>query len=118
MKLKKCRYKDEKCYRCQKKGHKVSKCRVKLKTNQRNGKKQGNTYHMEATDSEEKLEEDDAAEYTTFHVAAKEREPYQVEINLKGFSTSMEVDTGAAATIISEETRNETDSSKAANILW
>ena len=81
----KWRYKDEKCYRCQKKGHKASKCRVKLKTNQRNGKKQGNTYHMEATDSEEKLEEEDAAEYTMFHVAAKEREPYRVEINLNGF---------------------------------
>ena len=46
---------------------------------------QGNTHHMEATDSEEKLEEEDAEEYTMFYVAAKEREPYQVEINLNGF---------------------------------
>ena len=57
---------------------------------------------MEATDPEEKLEEEDVAEYTMFHVAAKEREPYRVEINLNGFSTSMEVDTRAAATVISE----------------
>ena len=90
--------------RKKKKGRKASKCRVKLKTNQRNGKKQGNTHDMEATDSEEKLEEEDTAEYTKFHVAAKEREPYRVEINLNGISTTMEVDTEAAATIISEET--------------
>lgn len=100
-----------------------------MKTNQRNGKKQGNTHHIEATDSEENLEEEDAEKYTRFHVAAKEREPYRVEINLNGFSTSMEVYTGAAAKIFSvqenqprkrstEETRNETDSIKAANIHW
>ena len=59
---------------------------------------------MEATDSEEKLEEEVVAEYTMFHVATKEREPYRVEIKLNGFSTSMEVDTGAAATIINKET--------------
>ena len=55
---------------------------VASKTNQRNGKKQGNTHHMEAIDSEEKLEEENAAEYTMFHVAAKERGPYRVEINM------------------------------------
>ena len=57
-----CRYKGEKCYRCQRKGHKASKCRVELKTNQRDGKMQGNTHHMEATDSGERLKEEDAEE--------------------------------------------------------
>ena len=59
---------------------------------------------MEATDSEENQEEEDTEEYTMFHVASKDKEPYRVEINLNGFSTSMGVDTGEAATIISEET--------------
>ena len=35
---------------------------------------------------------------------AAEREPFRVELQLNGAQTSMEVDTGAAATIINEET--------------
>ena len=37
-------------------------------------------------------------------MTSKEREPYRVELQLNGVQTSMEVDTGAAATIINEET--------------
>ena len=37
-------------------------------------------------------------------MTAKEREPYRVKLQLNGVQTSMEVDTGAAATIINEET--------------
>ena len=99
----KCRYKDEKCYRCLKKGRKVSKCCVKLKINQRNGKMRGNTQDLDATDSEENHEEGDTGQYMMFHVASKDKEPCRVEINLNGFSTSMEVDAGATTTIISEE---------------
>ena len=39
-----------------------------------------------------------------FHINAVEREPFQVELQLNGVQTSMEVDTGAAATIINEAT--------------
>ena len=102
----KCRYKDEKCYRCHKKGHKAIKCRANPKTYQRIGQKRGNTHHMEATGSEEE-EEENGEEYTMFRVVAEGKEPYRVVIDLKGISTSMEVDTGAAATIISEETFKE-----------
>ena len=38
-----------------------------------------------------------------FHLAAKEREPYRVDLQLNGVQTSTEVDTGAAATVINEE---------------
>ena len=102
----KCRYKDEKCYRCHKKGHKAIKYRANPKTNQRNGQNRGNTHHMEATDSEEE-EDENEEDYTMFRVVAEGKEPYRVVIDLNGISTSMEVDTGAAATIISEETFKE-----------
>ena len=101
----KCRYKDEKCYRCHKTGHKAIKCRANPKTNQRNGQKRGNTHHMEATGSEE--EEENGEEYRMFRVVAEGKEPYRVVIDLNEISTSMEVDTGAAATVISEETFKE-----------
>ena len=102
----KCRYKDEKCYQSHKKGHKAIKRRANPKTNQRNGQKRGNTHHMEATGSEEE-EEENGEEYTMFRVVAEGKEPYCVVIDLNGISTSVEVDTGAAATIISKETFKE-----------
>ena len=37
-------------------------------------------------------------------MTTKEKEPYRVELKLNEIHTSMEVDTGAAATIINEET--------------
>ena len=101
----KCRHKDEKCYQSHKKGHKAIKCRANPKTNQRNGQKRGNTHHMEATGIEE--EEENGEEYSMFRVVAGGKEPYCVVIDLNGISTSMEVDTGAAATIISKETFKE-----------
>ena len=39
-----------------------------------------------------------------FHMNTKEKEPYRVKLKLNGAHTSMEVDTGAAATIINEVT--------------
>ena len=42
-------------------------------------------------------------EYTMFHMTTKEKEPYRNELKQSGVHTSMEVDTGAAASIISEE---------------
>ena len=61
----------------------------------------GNTHHLEATDESG---EEECEEYTMFHINAAEREPFRVELQLNGVQTSMEVDTGAAATIINEET--------------
>ena len=52
---------------------------------------------METTEEEEE-------EYTMFHMTTTEKEPYRVELKLNGIYTSMEVDTGAAVTIINEET--------------
>ena len=61
---------------------------------------------MEATGLEEE-EEEHGEEYTMFRVVAEGKEPYCVVIDLNGISTSMEVDTDAATTIMSEETFKE-----------
>ena len=52
---------------------------------------------METTEEEEE-------EYSMLHMTIKEKEPHRVELKLNGIHTSMEVDTGTAATIINEET--------------
>ena len=91
----KCRYKNEECFKCYKKGQRANKCRSSR--GRRNGRKSGHTHHMETTEEEEE-------EYTMFHMITKEKEPYRVELKLNGVHTSMEIDTGAAASIINEET--------------
>ena len=93
-----CRYKNEECFKCHKKGHKASKCPSNRKPGRRNGRKSGNTHHMETTEEEEE------EEYTMFHMTTKEKELYRAELKLNGIHTSMEVDTGAAAAIINDET--------------
>ena len=96
----KCRYKEEEeCYKCRKKGHKASQCLTKGKPGFPKSGKSGNTHHLETTDESG---EEECEEYTMFHMTAKEREN-RIEFR-NGVQTSMEVDTGAAATIINEET--------------
>ena len=92
--------KKKSCYRCRKKGHKANKCRSKRKTSFQNSNKFENTHRLETSEEAE----EECEEYTMFHLAAKEREPYRVDLQLNGVQTSMEVDTGAAATVINEET--------------
>ena len=81
-----------------KKGTKASS--GKGKTNQQNSNKPGNTHHRETAENEEK----DTEEYSIFTLTLQDQEPYRVEIELNVVKTCMEIDTGAAATIISEDT--------------
>ena len=48
--------------------------------------------------------EEEEEEYTMFHLTSKEKESCRVELKLNRVHTSMEVDTGTAASIINEET--------------
>jgi len=52
----------------------------------------------------ETSEDAEEVEYTMFHMTTKDKEPYRLKLKLNGVHTSMEVDTGATATIINEET--------------
>ena len=58
---------------------------------------------METAETEEK----DMEEYSKFTMTLQDREPYRVEIELNGVKTCMEIDTGAAATIINEDNFKE-----------
>ena len=82
------------------KGHKASKCRENGKRNQQNSKKPGNTHHLETAETEEK----DMEECSMFTMTLQDQEPYRVEIELHRLKTCMEIDTGAAATNINEDT--------------
>ena len=58
---------------------------------------------METAETEEK----DMEEYSMFTMTFQDQEPYRVEIELTGVKTCTEIDTGAAGTIIREDTFKE-----------
>ena len=102
-----CRFKEADCHQCGKKGHIAPACRSKdhQKTNSSpwKGKKKYRTHHVE----HEKTDTTDS-ENETFHVfklAEPSSSPIHVTVKIEDEPLKMEVDTGAAVSIISEATR-------------
>lgn len=98
-----CRFKETTCHNCGKKGHINTVCRSK-KQPQR-GKRQfqrhkGTTKWVATNDSGEDTEETDVEVYS---VGKRSNHPILVEVRINGQELTMEVDTGAAVSIISEQ---------------
>ena len=97
-----CKFLEAECFLCKKRGHIARKCRsnTKSKTDGRNEKQpisgvSGNYLGMEAGEIEE---EDD--NYGIFNLTKPQEKPYVVDILLGKESLKMEIDTGAAMSII------------------
>ncbi len=88
-----CRFKDSKCHHCQKIGHLARCCRLKAQ--------QANTKQRTPSDQTNQVQEDSDSVY---HVDGKSKPPYLVKVTLNDAPLQMELDTGAAMTIISEKT--------------
>ena len=108
-----CKFKDADCHSCGKKGHiapvcKSSSQRKAPKTQERGARdrrtfKKTNRIHSDkqATDTEGSSGE----EYQLHHVGVRSSHPVEVQVTVNGKQLTMEVDTGAALSIISESTR-------------
>ena len=100
----KCRFRSVECHKCGEKGHLARTCRSKEQT----VKKQfGNSAGKQSTNLlAEPLEEDEDVEdmYTLFNVRDVSLAPFRVPMEINKASLEMEVDTGAAASVISEVT--------------
>ncbi len=88
------------CHICGKKGHLAKKCRggkSKLKNTKDGGRPHAKTHHIEEAEQEE-------TSYSMFNLSETRSDPLYATIQVNGASLKMEIDTGASASIISEET--------------
>jgi hypothetical protein len=99
-----CRFKEAPCHNCGKKGHIKVTCRSKKQPTQGKGQSQrhkGATKWVDTNDSgEDPGEETDVEVYS---IGNRSNHPILVEVQVDGRELTMEVDTGAAVSILSEQ---------------
>uniref|UniRef100_A0A8C2FFT4 Gypsy retrotransposon integrase-like protein 1 n=2 Tax=Cyprinus carpio TaxID=7962 RepID=A0A8C2FFT4_CYPCA len=96
-----CKFKEAVCHNCGKKGHLAKKCRSnkwKVKNSKDGGKPHSKTHHIGEAEQEE------TCSYSMFNLSESRSDPLYATIQVNGASLKMEIDTGASASIISEET--------------
>ena len=93
-----CKFKTAECYFCKKRGHIAAACRTKA----RQGKAQPKSNHH--LDANEGGSDSDTEPYSLFTVRNPSHEPMQVELTMNGVPVSMELDTGAAVSLINSST--------------
>jgi len=104
-----CRFKESDCHYCGKKGHLAKVCRSRLKGNATKGprnqapRSRGKTPNQTAHHIADEGDSPDAT-YTLFHIPGSRASPLVESLMVNNAKLSMEVDTGASASIISEET--------------
>ena len=89
-----CRFKQEQCHSCGKTGHIAKVCRSKPKPRP---EKKLKTHKVEESSTS-------PSEYTLFPVKDAKSSPLQTTVKLDGHSVTMEIDTGASVSLISEAT--------------
>ena len=103
-----CKYKGSECHFCGKKGHLAKVCKSKARAQQQHPKLPGanqikNTHQL--TDNKE-LVTLETNEYSMFHSTCGDTKPYVVNLQVNGIDLVMEVDTGAALSVITEQIYN------------
>ena len=95
-----CKFKDSKCHYCQKIGHLARCCRLKL---QQANNKQTTPGTGGQRQTNQVLRDSDSTD-SIYHVIRKSKPPYQIGVSVNDAPLQMELDTGAAMTLISEKT--------------
>ena len=89
-----CKFRNETCYRCRKVGHIKPACRSR--PSQRHSDKSVKTVSNQETGTSE--------EYMLLSLSSSSSEPIIIPVKVNGQLLNMELDTGAAVSLISEET--------------
>ena len=106
-----CRFKDAHCHACGKKGHIAPVCRATPKnraspTPRRQRPSSRKTTKMNRIQGEQEAAGSSDEEYASHKVNSRASDPVHVRVLINEKEIDMEVDTGAALSIISEKTRN------------
>ena len=102
-----CRFRNATCHKCQKKGHIAKACRSGPAAHRRKLQQespQRGTRQVQAIEQGTVLDPE-VEEFTMFRVGGKPHEPIVVTLSVNGQQLPMEVDTGAAVSVISSTTR-------------
>ena len=111
-----CRFRDAECHACGKKGHIASACRSKPQARpQRKGtqiasRNKTRTQGTHALHEEKQVTENtnsEAEEFPLFKFNEPSSNPIEIQVKINDQSLTMEVDTGAAVSIISNSTRKK-----------
>ena len=98
----KCKHTDVICHYCKKKGHFARVCRSKSTPAIQKDSEKKKT--LKRTNYVADTEVSDDVEYAMFTLSDKAHEPYLLTVTLNNVPVQMEVDTGAAVSIINEST--------------
>ena len=103
-----CPYKDSVCYGCGKKGHILKACRTSKSTPtnanpQNKSSKTSKPQHSLQAEGSPVTESTDTT-YTLFHIDNQNHPPINVDLLINECQVKMELDTGAAVSVISEQT--------------
>ena len=100
------------CNFCKKQGHKESACRIKSNQGGQMQRQRRNVKHV-AEDISETLDDDEEYQIMTVSGSnSRNVEPIMVVLNLNHNVVPLEVDTGAAVTLISQNTFNKINDEK------
>ena len=100
-----CKFKDAECHACGKTGHIATACRSKLsrpKKEQSRHQKAKKTHHIH---DDKQSFDDSESEFKLHKLGGHSSDPIRVTLSLNGKDLEMEVDTGAALSVISEATK-------------
>ena len=92
-----CHYKDVRCHKCNKQGHLAKMCRTKKMSTTPPSRRVQQTNWVEETPNSN-------SDNSIFQLHGKSSKPFTVDLCIDGITLNFEVDTGAAVTLISEET--------------
>ena len=95
----KCRFATEECHSCGKRGHIAKVCRSKNSNAKKPNPGLSKPVHQVTEDSSE-------VEYTLFPMQSDNCKPLRTTMVVEGHDITMEVDTGAAVSLVSEDTVN------------
>ena len=107
----KCRFKDTVCHACKKRGHIVKVCRSRVSQ----GRPTRRTHYVDEEDLDPQEEGDSV--YSLFALKSEACEPIIKNVTINGVSVEMELDTGAAFTVITQMTYQKIAQQKHINCL-